>query len=239
MTDLPHALVIDPRPQCYAETLTTRFADRCRFTFCTVEAEVDAALARADFQIVFEVGIADAPRAKLREVYLAPSLQWFQVGGSGYEHILPMERADVQVSNAAGVLAPFLAETIMGAMLAIEGQFFRYRDLQRARVWQPLDFGPLAGRTLLIVGLGAIGSELAQRAAAFDMRVLATRRTPAPDPHCAEVHPADALDALLPEADFISLHLRLDAATHHPMNAARFARMKPGSVMINTARGKV
>jgi D-3-phosphoglycerate dehydrogenase len=96
----------------------------------------------------------------------------------------------------------------------------------------------LSGKTLLLVGCGRIGRELARRALAFDMRVLGY------DPVIAEaqlraagVQPAPDLDAALAEADIVSLHLPVTATTHRLIDAAAMARMKPGGVIINTARG--
>lgn len=95
----------------------------------------------------------------------------------------------------------------------------------------------LAGSTLGIVGLGSIGKELARRARAFDMRVLAYDLFQ--DSAFAERQGVAyvSLEELLKESDFVSLHLFLDATTHHIMNAERLAMMKPAAYLINTSRG--
>ncbi len=96
-----------------------------------------------------------------------------------------------------------------------------------------------AGKVLGLIGFGAIGQAAAQRAAALGMRVVAC------DPHLAEDHPAWALarrcdlEALLAESDAVSLHVPLTAETRHLIGPDRIAAMKPGAVLINTARGGV
>ena len=92
----------------------------------------------------------------------------------------------------------------------------------------------LAGQTLGIVGLGTIGSQLAQRARALGMKVLGVRRRPAAGVDVAE---RVSLDELLSRSDFVSLHVPLNPATRHLIGAAQLRRMKPSAFLINTARG--
>jgi phosphoglycerate dehydrogenase-like enzyme len=173
-----------------------------------------------------------------RQVLLHPSVRYFHVGGSGFDHLLPLE-GEAVITNSAGVLAPFLAETVIAGILALNGNFPAYDRLKAARQWRQLGFRPLAGQTLLVVGLGAIGRETAVRAKALGMRVIGTRAHPEPDPALDAVHSADALLDLLPEADFVSLHVRLSPETRRMIGAEALARMKPTACLINTARGGV
>jgi phosphoglycerate dehydrogenase-like enzyme len=92
----------------------------------------------------------------------------------------------------------------------------------------------LAGKTLGIVGYGRIGRELARRARAFDMRVLYTDIVPVDDPGDVEFR---ELDALLAESDVVSLHPPLTPQTKHLIDDDTLAKMKPGAVLVNTARG--
>jgi phosphoglycerate dehydrogenase-like enzyme len=97
----------------------------------------------------------------------------------------------------------------------------------------------LAGRTLGLVGFGASARTTAERARGFGLRLLATRRRmQSVDPEAARLGVAMVdLDTLLARSDYVSLHLPLSADTFHLFDAARIARMKPGAVLINTARG--
>jgi len=168
-----------------------------------------------------------------------PTVRWFHVAGSGYEYIVPWDHERVTVTNGLGILAPFLAETVMTGMLMLDGNFHHYGRQQRDHVWQQIHFRPLQGQTLLIVGLGEIGSLVAANAKALGMRVLATRRTPVPDPSVDEVHGDSALGDLIGQADFVSLHVRLSEQTQGMFSARMFGAMKPGSFLINTSRGTV
>ena len=143
------------------------------------------------------------------------------------------------VTNGAGVLAQYLAESVTGAMLALGCGFLNYVEQQRGRQWNPVAFTPLRDRTLLVVGFGRIGECVARNAKALGMRVLAIRGTPAPHPAADEMHGPDALHALLPRADFVSLHVRLNAATRAMLSREGLAAMRPGAYLVNTSRGAV
>ena len=145
----------------------------------------------------------------------------------------------VTVSDGAGVLAPYLAESVTGAMLALGCGFLNYVEQQRARQWKPVAVTPLRDRTLLVVGFGRIGECVARNPKALGMRVLAIRGTPAPHPAADEMHGPDALPALLPRADFVSLHVRLNAATRAMLSREGPAAMRPGAYLVNTSRGPV
>jgi len=99
----------------------------------------------------------------------------------------------------------------------------------------------LAGQTLGLVGLGASGRAVAQRASVFGLRLLAWVRDPAKYQDLATKHHVELvpLDRLLSESDFVSIHLPLCAETHHLLSADRLARLKPTAVLINTARGAI
>jgi len=95
----------------------------------------------------------------------------------------------------------------------------------------------VAGATLGLVGLGSIGREVAKRASALGMRVIGTRRRPAPLDHVAKVLPADRTPEVLAESDFVLLLLPATRETDNFMNAGRLAMMKPGAWLLNFGRG--
>ena len=98
----------------------------------------------------------------------------------------------------------------------------------------------LHGKTILVVGLGGIGTEIAQRARGFGMRVIATRRsdTPAPD-FVQKVGKPEDLRGMLPEADVVAICVPLTPETRGMFDQAAFEAMKPGAYLINIARGRV
>jgi len=110
-----------------------------------------------------------------------------------------------------------------------------------AKRWQRPPGLPMAleGRTLLIIGLGHIGRAIAARAKAFEMTVIATTRTPRPDPLCSEVHPLSDLPELLPRADAIAVAIALSPETRQLIGARELARCKPGALLVNVARGAI
>jgi Phosphoglycerate dehydrogenase and related dehydrogenases len=98
---------------------------------------------------------------------------------------------------------------------------------------------PLEGSTLAIVGYGHIGRELARRARAFDMRVIAVARNPQPDPLLDQALPLASLHAALRQADFVAVCVALTPETTHLLDDAAFAACKPGALVVNVARGPV
>jgi len=204
-----------------------------------VPARVSAELER-DFALVDEPHGADGILALLSttvdDAYLdaaGPQLRIVANYGVGVDNV-DLEAArtrGVVIANTPDVLTRTTAELALSITLAllrrvVEGD----RMLRRREPWSfSLEFmlgESLDGKTLLIVGPGRIGRETARLAEAFGARpVFAGRRDP--------------LDELLPEADVVSLHCPLTPETHHLIDAAALARMRPTAVLVNTARGPV
>ncbi len=177
----------------------------------------------------------------------APRLCFIQSISAGVDQYdrAALAQAGIRLASAAGVNANAVAEHAMGLILALARRLPEARDNQARRVWRGMisDLAQredeLAGKTLLIVGLGRIGSRLARLAKAFDMRVIATRRDPAAGGGAADVVGGmEALNRLLPEADYVALTCPLTPQTERLMNAETFALMKPGVALVNVARGR-
>ncbi len=231
-------LVIYEQPERLRAAMVARFPE-IRFAFASRPDDITPMLNDAQPQAVLSIKTPEFPGQLHREAMAFPSVEWFSVGGSGYDHMLPWPREDVTVTNAAGVLARFLAETVTGAMLMINGNLHRYASQQRDRIWRNIPFHPIAGKTLLVVGVGSIGAYVADNAKALGMTVLGTRRSDAEHPSIDEMHSPAALESLLPRADFVSLHVRLTDETRHMIDAEALSLMKPDATLINTARGGV
>lgn len=234
MTDGP-ILIAYGRAAVLHERLAPQFPQR-EFIVADTDAAILDALAR-DPVAALTIKTPEFGMEQYGRIVQHPSLQWVFVGGSGYEHIGPWNPEQVTLTNCVGVLAPFLADTCMGAILAMNQRLLDYREDQRAHRWEPKTFTPLAGQTLLIVGAGAIGSRLADRARASGLRTIGIRRSGKPTPGFDAMHGPDDLPALLAEADIVSSHLRLTEETRGLFNAETFAAMKPGALFLNTARG--
>lgn len=150
----------------------------------------------------------------------------------------------IPVGHTPGVLTETTADFAWALLLAaarrvVEGD--RYTRAGRWQTWGPmLMLGPdVHGATLGIIGFGRIGQAVARRARGFDMRVLyhSTRREPEAEAALGATY-AD-LDTLYAEADFVTLHTDLNPSTHHLIDDAALAKMKPTAILINTARGPI
>lgn len=162
------------------------------------------------------------------------SIVFLGTGASSYIDLSAAARLGIHVRTVRGYGDRTVAEHAFALLLAAARGLARMdRDL-RAGVWSAPEGLELAGRTLGLLGLGGVGAEMARIASAFGMRVVGWNRSgvPAGSP----VEPM-ALDDVLAAADALSLHLALTPQTHGLIDAARIARMKPGAILVNTARG--
>ena len=171
---------------------------------------------------------------------LAPQLRWAHTPSAGVEHLLVpavLER-DLTLTNSAGVHAIPIAEFVMAYLLSRAKRLPSYWAAQAEAHWaRGLELHELYGATMLILGIGGIGQAIAERAAAFGMRIWGSRRTPRPTPHVERVVIGDEWRALLPEADYVVVAAPLTSATRGMVDAAAFAAMKPSALLVNIARG--
>jgi glyoxylate/hydroxypyruvate reductase len=185
------------------------------------------------------IGLADVVRAY-------PSLRWVQGTSAGFGELvrhagLAQDALDrVMVTSAAGVHAGPLAEFAMLGLLAFTRELPRLLADTQARRWEHRPVGELAGRTLLVVGLGAIGREVARLGAAFGMRVMAVNRTGKADVAWVdEVRPTGSLPDLMTLADAVVVTLPLTVETTGLLDADAINRLPPGAVLVNVGRGAV
>jgi D-3-phosphoglycerate dehydrogenase len=156
-------------------------------------------------------------------------------GAASYMNVAELEALGIRVHTIKGYGDTAVAEHTIALMLACCRDLARMDRSIRAGTWQPLEGMQVLGKTLGIVGLGGIGAEVARIAQGMGMKVLAWNRRPRPD---ATV-PLVQLDTLLAISDVVSLHLVLNDETRGFLDAARIARMKPGAILVNTARGSL
>ena len=174
-----------------------------------------------------------------------PELEFVSSMSVGVDHVdvTALTARSIPLGNTPGVLVDTTADTAFALMLAaarrvVEAdQFVRQGNWTQENAWAPDFFTgkDVSGATMGIIGLGQIGQAMARRAAGFGMEVLAWNRAPKDVPGVECV----ALEELLHRSDFISLHVALTDETRHLINAERIAMMKPGAVLINTARGGI
>ena len=168
------------------------------------------------------------------------SLKYFQATSAGLDR-LPldwMRERNITLRNAEGVYSAPMAEwTLMRILELLKHvpQGFRYQiGGQYKKDWK---WGELGGKTVLLAGFGAYGREIAKRLKAFGTKLLVVNRSLKSDPNVDEFHLLSDLPALLPQADILIMAMALTQETRHIVSRELLQSMKPGSLVINAARG--
>ena len=177
---------------------------------------------------------------------VASNLKFIQSIGAGYDQF-PLEELrnrGIRLASARGVNSNAVSEHAMSMVLALARHIHTGRDNQNKSFWRGMisDLSQredeLGGKTMLIVGLGTIGSRLAKLAKAFDMNVIATKRDTSVSGTAAdEIHPPSAVPELLPGADFVVLTCPLTDETADMINSETLGLMKESAYLVNVARG--
>jgi len=168
-----------------------------------------------------------------------PKLRWVQVMTAGVENWLALSDLPpgLVLTCARGTHEESMPENIIGALFYVAKPYAAAVENQKRGKWVHTVAQPLTGRTLGILGLGAIGQHVARVAAALGMRVIGTRRRPQAMAHVAEVLPAERTPEVLAQSDFLLLLLPATRDTDNFINAERLAMMKPGAWLLNFGRG--
>ena len=199
-------------------------------------AELIAALRGADAVLV-----RGATKLTGEVLRAAPSLRLVVRAGTGLDNVdvaVARERG-IEVRNTPGANAVSVAELVFGLLLMLERRLADAQaDLKRG-AWEKSKYAgrELAGQHLGLIGFGRIGREVAQRARAFEMRVIWTDPLVPSPPAGFEWTRRTSFEQLVPDADVLSLHVPLTDETRGLMTAGQIARMKPGAVLVNCARG--
>lgn len=169
----------------------------------------------------------------------APNLKMIIRGGVGLDNIdlVYAKEKGIIVHNTASASAIAVAELAFALMLAVPNHIVGGCNSLRDRKWLKKEYkrSELYGKTLGLIGIGNIGTEVAKRAKAFGMNVIAYRKSGKPS-EWAEVRPT--LEEVLAEADYLSLHTPLTDQTEGIINKDTISKMKDGAVLVNTGRGK-
>jgi len=170
-----------------------------------------------------------------------PKLRWAQAMTAGVEGwiALPDLPSSLTLTCARGTHQESMPENIIGAVLYVAKPYALAVENQKRRKWMHSAAQPLTGKTLGILGLGAIGQDVARIAAALGLRVIGTRRRPEPVANVAEVLPPGDTPRVLAESDFVLLLLPATTQTDNFINAERLAMMKPSAWLLNFGRGHV
>ncbi|MCX8073912.1 MAG: D-2-hydroxyacid dehydrogenase [Candidatus Binatia bacterium] len=173
----------------------------------------------------------------------APRLQWFHVPNAGVDHpaFAAILQRGVVITTSAGANAAPVAHSVMAAVLSFARGLPQWLAAQRSKRWQRLgeQRADLNGQTMVIVGLGAIGREVARLAKAFGLRVIAVRTQAIAVPGADEVIALADIDRVLPRADWLVLTCPLTEQTRGLIDAARLERLPPHAHLVNVSRGAV
>jgi phosphoglycerate dehydrogenase-like enzyme len=176
----------------------------------------------------------------------APRLRWLQTFNAGVDHPIfaRFPERGVRLTTAAGAAAEPIAQTALAGILMLARGFPHWLDAQRRAEWQPHPANALprdlAGQSLVVFGLGAIGRELARLARAVGLYVIGVRRSPAlPDDPIDELHGPERLRELLPRADWLAITCPLTPETRGAIDAAALALLPAGARLVNVARGGI
>jgi phosphoglycerate dehydrogenase-like enzyme len=205
---------------------------------------LDVAVARTDSEFAKRLPEADVllgfrfPVAAFGD---SAKLRWIHVTSAGAEFLAPLrDRLEgVTVTNGRGIHGVPIAEYVVAAMVMLQSDFRGFMLAQLDKRWQRRPVNTLQGRTLAILGLGAVGTDIALRASAFGLRVRGVSRSGQPVPGCANVRTPDKLSEALAESDFVAVTLPLTEQTRGLVGDAQFAAMKRGAYLINVSRGGV
>lgn len=228
----PPILVHNPEATLYASAITAAFPDQEVIATSDL-AEAVRAVPRAG------VLIGLAPFLVPEILAAATRLEWLQALTTGVDNLLKPGALPpgVALTNCSGIHGPQMSELGFLLMLALLRRFPEMLDNQRAQDWQSRDQTLLAGKTLCILGLGAIAEAVVRRARAFDMRVTGISDGRDEMEGVARIFRRDRLAEALGEADVVMVLVPYSPATHHIIDAAALAAMKPSAVLINLARG--
>lgn len=175
----------------------------------------------------------------------APNLQWLQVPSAGMDRPLYDElyQRGIQLTSSAGANSKAVAQTAVAGLLALSRCIPLWLQAQKEHRWHPLrgELIPpqLDGQHAVIVGTGAIGQNIARILHAMELRVTGVRRSASALPHFDEVVSFDALDRVLPTADWLVLACPLTDLTRELLNGPRLKAMRRSARVINVARGEV
>ena len=235
MTDRVPVLLWTDRTDAYLEAIRAAgLADRVEIeTLPRQERPSETQLARTEAMLAMAAQPGLLPRM--------PKLRWAQAMTAGVEAwlALPDLPPGLTLTCARGTHTDSMPENILGALFHVAKPYRAVAELQKQSKWVHTVAQPLSGKTLGILGLGAVGAEVARLAAALRMRVIGTKRRVAAVPHVDEVLPGARSDEVLAKSDFVLLLLPATPDTENFIDARRLGLMKPGAWLLNFGRGQL
>ena len=172
-----------------------------------------------------------------------PKLKWIQYLMAGYDGVdlNLFKEYGVKFCNAQDIFSKSIAEDVFTKIFYFNRHVKHYIDSKKNKTWEPIRQEPeLTGSTMLILGVGSIGKEVAKRAKGFEMEVIGYRNRLLPEENFDEIiNEVEDLNMAIQRADYIVLALPLTEHTMYMFDKSKFEMMNPDALLINVARGKV
>jgi phosphoglycerate dehydrogenase-like enzyme len=193
-------------------------------------AEVPAEMRSAHVVVGF-----DLPVPRISGV---PDLRWIHLVSAGVNHLLPLDwlPPGVVLTNSSGVHSELAGQYGAAALLALNFRLPVHATNQRRGRWDQVFNSPIGGKTVVLIGLGAIGGSVARQARRLGLRVLGVRRTRRSHPDADAVFAPAALPRLLPRADFVVVTAPLTSESRHLLGARELDLLRPGAGVVNMSR---
>ena len=231
-----------------AEAICREAALDCEFVLLPEDGEArlnQASCERAEISFFSGDVFPDLSRSYFAAAQSASNLKWLHVFNAGVDNPVFQRflARGVRLTTSSGSTAKPIAQTAIGGMIMLSRGFPAWAESQRRHAWEPQRGrapADLQTQTMVVLGLGAIGSEIARLARAIGLHVIGVRRSPRrdDDPVDEMVSPSQ-LTAVLPRADWVALACPLTDETRHIINAEAIARLPRGARLLNIARGDV
>lgn len=232
---LPRLLIVDGAPGPYIDLIRARW--RGEIAIAKTVEELEETIFSFEPHVAFVYKVAGLGPESTENLVKSRQLGWIHLASVGVDHIAGWQGEKITVTNSAGILSAGNAEYAIAAILAVNSNLLLYGQQQREAIWRPQPWTGLAGKTLIQIGVGAIGGRIAKLAKAHGMRVVGVRFSARSHPDLDEVFEISSLPDIIERADFVALSAPLTDHTRGLFNRKLFARMKPGASLINLSRG--
>ena len=229
-----HVLIAVPCSAIIQEQLLTQFATQYHFTFTDSFKNISEKILQSVQIIIGEPEEID--------ILKMTNLQWIQLTWAGANKYCCMQHLpeNLTITNTSGVFGTIISEYVIGSIIALYRSFPTYWRNQQQHLWQPSDSSEtIYGKTVLILGTGDLGTQLAHRLKAFHTHIIGIRRHPAQPllTDFDEIYDLSQLDAQLEKADIVVGCLPDTPATAGLLHKKRLCRMKKDALLINVGRG--
>jgi phosphoglycerate dehydrogenase-like enzyme len=170
-----------------------------------------------------------------------PDLRWIHLVSAGVDHLLPLGwlPSGVVLTNSSGVHSELAGQYAAGALLMLNFRIPAHATNQRRGHWEQVFNAPIGRKTAVVIGLGAIGGEVARHARRLGLRVLGVRRSRRPHPHADEVFGPQDLSVLLPRADFVVITAPLTPETQFLLGRKELDLLRPTAGLVNMSRARL